>query len=555
MTADATRAERDRNSNRRGTGEELPKQRPAREGDPTRIPSIRNSLPPELVERLLSVIVTSSKPLTMTTYAPFTGESIAELPKTMPGDMRLAFDRARAAQGDWAARSLKERAAVCRTWHDLLLERRDQLMDLIQIETGKSRLHAFEEIMSGAVVARHYAHAASSYLRPRRRNGAIPLLTKTIETHRPIGAVGIITPWNYPLALAMSDIVPALLAGNAVVHMPDAQTALTALRLREIAVQAGIPGEAWQVVVGEGPVTGPALVDNADYIAFTGSTRTGRQVAQQAAMRLIGCSLELGGKNAMIVLDDADLNKAVAGAARACFASAGQLCLSIERLYVHYAIYDEFVQRFLTEIKALRLGSGLDFSADMGSLVSTRQLETVTMHVEDARAKGARVLTGGRRRPDVGPLFYEPTVLSGVRKPMTVCGEETFGPVVSLYEFRNEAEVIAIANDTSYGLNASLWTRDAKRAKEFAARLRVGSFNVNEGYAAAFGSPAAPMGGFGDSGLGRRHGSQGILRFTEAQTIAFQRVLPIAPWFGMSGKRWAGLMSRTLRLLKNARLR
>jgi succinate-semialdehyde dehydrogenase/glutarate-semialdehyde dehydrogenase len=278
-------------------------------------------------------------------------------------------------------------------------------------------------------------------------------------------------------------------------------------------------------------------------------------VAQAAASRLIGCSLELGGKNAMLVLDDADIEKAVSGAVRGCFSSAGQLCISIERIYVHYTKYDEFLSRFLTEVRAMRLGSGLDFTADMGSLTNTKQLENVTLHVEDAKAKGAKVLSGGRRRAEIGPLFYEPTVLGDVKGTMRVYGEETFGPVVSVYSFKNEGEAVTDANNTPYGLNASMWTRDHKRAREIARKLHAGTVNVNEAYAAAWGSVDSPMGGMGQSGLGRRHGAEGILRFTEAQTAARQRLLPIAPWFGMSEQKWGSLMLRSLKLLKVLRMK
>ena len=203
----------------------------------------------------------------------------------------------------------------------------------------------------------------------------------------------------------------------------------------------------------------------------------------------------------------------------------------------------------------MRLGSGLDYTADMGSLTNTKQLENVTLHVEDAKAKGAKVLSGGRRRADIGPLFYEPTVLGDVKDIMRVHSEETFGPVVSVYSFKTESEVVAEANNTKYGLNASVWTRDNKRAREIAAKLRTGTVNVNEAYGAAWGSVAAPMGGMGQSGLGRRHGAEGILRFTEAQTVARERLLPIAPWFGMSDQRWGALMLRSLKLLKTLRMK
>jgi succinate-semialdehyde dehydrogenase/glutarate-semialdehyde dehydrogenase len=532
-----------------------PAEAPAAHGRAENLATIRPHLPREFAARLVEQLTVGSHPQVVEVVAPLTGETIVELPQSGPGDVRHAFEKARSAQAAWAARPVGERAAVLRRLHDLLLDNTEHLLNLLQVETGKARLHAYEEIAVSASTARHYAHAARGYLKARRRLGALPLLTKTVEYRRPKGVVGVITPWNYPLALAAMDILPALVAGNAVVHKPDNQTVLSGVYLRQLAVQAGLPEELWQVVTGDGPVTGPAVVDHADYVAFTGSTRTGRQVAQQAAGRLIGCSLELGGKNAMIVFDDADLDKTVPGALRACYTSAGQLCISIERMYIHHSIYDQFVERFVTEVKALKLGSQLDYSADMGSLTNTKQLETVTQQVEDARLKGAKVLAGGRRRPDLGPLFYEPTVLTNVAEGMTLYTEETFGPVVSLYRFENEAEVVEAANDTRFGLSSSVWTRDGKRAQEAALRLHTGMVNVNEAYGAAFGSVAAATGGMGDSGLGRRSGADGIWRYTEVQTVARQTLMPIAPSFGLAPARYTRLLGSSLRVLKTLRLR
>ena len=240
---------------------------------------------------------------------------------------------------------------------------------------------------------------------------------------------------------------------------------------------------------------------------------------------------------------------------RGCFSSAGQLCISIERLYVHYTKYDEFLSRFLTEVRAMRLGSGLDYTADMGSLTNTKQLENVTLHVEDAKAKGAKVLAGGRRRAEVGPLFYEPTVLGELRTRCASIARRRSGRWCPCTPSRTRARLSRTANNTPYGLNASIWTRDGKRAREIARKLHTGTVNINEAYAAAWGSVGAPMGGMGQSGLGRRHGAEGILRFTEAQTTARQRLLPIAPWFGMSDQRWGTLMLRSLKLLKALRMK
>jgi len=505
-----------------------------------------------LVARLTGDVVGSGS---TACHTPFTGERLAVLPESTPGDVAEAFARAREAQRAWAARPVRERAAVLLRFHDLLLDRQSEVLDLVQLETGKARLHAHEEVQAVAVAARHYGRKAASYLRPRRHTGAFPVLTRVRELRHPRGVVGQIAPWNYPLELSVGDALPAFAAGNAVVMKPDTETALTALWARALLIEAGLPAGVWQVVIGEGPVIGPAVVDHADYVSFTGSTRTGREVAQRAAFRLVGCSLELGGKNAMLVLDDADPDRAAAGAVRGAFSSAGQLCISIERLYVHASVADAFLERFTARTRALRLGAALAYGADMGSLVSERQLRTVTHHVEDAVAKGARVLAGGRPRPDVGPLFHEPTVLEGVTPSMAVCEEETFGPVVSVYRFTDDEEAIALANATPYGLNASVWSGNGRRARAVAARLRAGTVNINEGYAAAYGSVQAPMGGMGESGLGRRHGAEGILKYTEAQTVAHQRVLPMAPSFGMDDERYAAFMTRSLRAMKTFRLR
>ncbi|HCA88445.1 MAG TPA: succinic semialdehyde dehydrogenase [Streptomyces sp.] len=507
---------------------------------------------PELVARLTRDVVGTGS---TANHTPFTGDRLAELPESTPADVATAFARAREAQRAWAAVPLRKRAAVLLRFHDLVLARQSEVLDLIQLETGKARLHAHEEVQAVAVAARHYGRKAPSYLRPRGHTGVVPTLTKVTELRQPRGVIGQIAPWNYPFELSVGDALPAFAAGNAVVMKPDTETALTALWARQLLIEAGLPEQVWQVVIGEGPVIGPAVVQHADYVSFTGSTRTGRGVAQSAAARLVGCSLELGGKNAMLVLRDADLDKAADGAVRGCFSSAGQLCISIERLYVHESVADDFLARFAARTKAMRLGSGLSYGADMGSLVSANQLETVSRHVDEAVAKGATLVAGGRPRPDIGPLFYEPTILDGVDAPMAVCAEETFGPVVSVYRFSDEDRAVDLANDTPYGLNASVWTKDGRRGRAVAARLRTGTVNVNESYAAGYGSVQSPMGGMGDSGLGRRHGSEGILKYTEAQTVAHQRLLPLAPSFGMDDEKYAAFMTLSLRAMKAIRLR
>ncbi|MFI8190695.1 succinic semialdehyde dehydrogenase [Streptomyces sp. NPDC085946] len=507
---------------------------------------------PELVAQLTKGVAGSGR---TANHTPFTGEKLADLPESTPEDVAGAFEAARAAQAVWARVPVRRRAAVLLRFHDLLLERQAEVLDLVQLETGKARLHAHEEVQAVAVAARHYGRKAPSYLGPKRHAGAVPALTRVTELRHPRGVVGQIAPWNYPLELSVGDALPAFAAGNAVVMKPDTETCLTALWARDLLIEAGLPADVFQVVIGDGPVVGPEVVRHADYVSFTGSTRTGREVAQGAAARLVGVSLELGGKNAMLVLEDADVEKAAAGAVRACFSSAGQLCISIERLFVHASVADAFLERFAARTRAMRLGNSLAYGADMGSLVGERQLETVRRHVAEAVDRGARVVAGGTARPDIGPYFYEPTILDGVEPSMAVCSEETFGPVVSVYRFTSEDEAVARANATPYGLNASVWTKDARRGRRVAARLRTGTVNVNEGYAPAYGSVQSPMGGMKDSGLGRRHGSEGILKYTEAQTVAHQRLLPMAPSLGMDDEQYAAFMTRSLRLMKAFRFR
>jgi succinate-semialdehyde dehydrogenase/glutarate-semialdehyde dehydrogenase len=514
-------------------------------------PAPRSPLDRALVDRLAALVTAAPDRPRQTSYAPFDGALIGEVPTGTAEDVQEAQRRARAAQRTWAARPLADRCAVLLRYHDLVLERQEQVLDVAQVETGKARISAFEELADVAATARYYAHTAARHLRPTRRQGALPVLTRAVEHHHPKGLVGIISPWNYPLTLAVSDAIPALLAGNGIVLKPDAQTPFTALMAVELLYEAGVPRELFQVVTGAGKVLGSPLIEGVDYLMFTGSTATGRIVAEQCARRLIGFSAELGGKNPMLVLADADLDKAVEGAVRACFSNSGQLCISVERMYVEDAVYDRFVPAFAERVKNMKLAAGLTWDAEMGSLVSQDQLDVVTRHVDDAVAKGARVLAGGKPRPDLGPLFYEPTVLEGVTDEMELARDETFGPVVAVARVRDADEAVERANDTCYGLNASVWS-SAKRGAEIATRIQAGTVNVNEAYAAAWASHDAPMGGMKDSGVGRRHGREGILKYTESQTVAVQRVLPIGPLPGLPVERYAKVMTAGLKALKRA---
>jgi succinate-semialdehyde dehydrogenase/glutarate-semialdehyde dehydrogenase len=518
--------------------------------DPGRDSTATYAVDPARARRLTARVVCAPRPKTVLTRTPMTGAPLASLPQSVPADVKVAYVAARAAQRSWSRMPMAHRARIFLRFHDLVLARQDEVLDLIQLESGKARVHAFEEVADTAIVSRHYARRAAGYLRPRRRQGAFPLLSQAVELRHPKGVVGIVGPWNYPLSMSITDAIPALLAGNAVVLRPDNQSALTALAAVALLDEAGLPEGVLQVALGDGPTVGSAVLDNADYVCFTGSTATGRSVAQRAGRRLIGASLELGGKNAMYVAYDANVAKAVQGALRACFSSAGQLCVSVERLYLHQSIAEEFLEAFVAATRSMRLSPDLTYGADMGSLASAAQLERVSAQVEDARSKGGRVLAGGRARPEIGPYFYEPTILTDVTAAMACRDDETFGPVVCVYRVNSDDEAILQANDSDFGLNASVWTRDVARGRRIAQSIKAGTVNINEGYAAAWGSVGAPMGGMNSSGLSRRHGIEGITKYTEPQNVTAQHIVGFTAPFGISDQRWSKILTLALSGMK-----
>ncbi|QVQ52991.1 succinate-semialdehyde dehydrogenase (NADP(+)) [Spiractinospora alimapuensis] len=516
-------------------------------------PDPRAGLPEGLATRLTRrVAATTRRPTTVT--APFTGAPLAELPQSSGEDIEAAFARAREAQAAWARVAPALRVKPFLRFSDLVLRRQREILDILQWETGKARRHAFEEVYDAAAATLYYARRAPAMLRPRRVTGAMPVATRAEVNHHPKGVVSVITPWNYPLTLPLADAVPALLAGNAVIAKPDTQTALSALWAMDLLEECGLPQNLWIPVVGEPADIGEALVDSADHVAFTGSTTAGATIAERCGARLIGCSAELGGKNPMVVRADADVERTVRGTLRAAFSNAGQLCIAAERLYVHESIHDRFVDRLASAVAGMELNSRFDFSADMGSLTYARQLDRTDEHVRDAVARGAEVLAGGHARPDLGPLFYAPTVLAGVGPEMASCRAETFGPLLAVAPFADDEEAVAMANDSDLGLNASVWTRDETRGRLLAARIQAGTVNVNDGYGAAFASYGGPMGGMKRSGLGRRHGPEGLLRFTEPQTVATQRLLALDGTPVFDPETWTKVMTRAGHWMRRLRL-
>jgi succinate-semialdehyde dehydrogenase/glutarate-semialdehyde dehydrogenase len=521
---------------------------PAGDPGPTRTLSLREDMPTGLIDRLLSCVLATGGQ-TETTRAPFTGEELITYPISSEADVEEAFARARAAQKLWAQRPVAERARIIGQIHHEAFARQDELMDLLQIEAGKARYDAFAEAAAVAVYARYISRTAPKVLGRHARQGVVPIVTKAYEVRHPRGVVGLVTAWNYPAVFAASDGYSALVGGNAVVHRPDVQAALSAIWVRDLAVEAGLPEDLWQVVLGPGRSIGTAIVDRADAVAFTGSTAAGRAVAGRTGPRLIYTALELGGKNPFIVLADAEIDRAVEAVIRACFINAGQTCVGPERILVDRSVYADFRTRLVARVERIRMGSGLTFGYEMGCLIDATQLASVSAQVEDAVAKGATVLTGGRPRPDLGPTFYSPTVLEGVAPEMELCASETFGPVVALYPFDSVDEAVEMANDTEYGLHAVLWTRNTRAGTRIAERIQAGTVEINDGIVATWGSADVLQGGMKASGMGRRNGKYGILRFTEPQSIVIQRLHGIHPPGSMTHELFTAVMTHSFKAL------
>jgi len=512
------------------------------------------SLTPEFLDGLVKRVPGSTGNTWKLTEV-YTGDLLVELPQSSEQDVVEAYAAARAAQQIWGSWSVKKRLGVMKKFHRLVIDNQMLITDLIQAESGKNRRMAFEETCDIPMGTSHYIKRAPKLLKDRKHAGPVPFLSSSTEVRRPKGVVAIIAPWNFPFATGVSDTIPALIAGNGVVLKPDNKTALSPLLGIQLLEEAGIPKGLVQVVCGEGPDVGGPMLANADYVMFTGSTATGRLIGELAGKNLIGACLELGGKNPMLVLEDANVDEAVHAAIFGSFGNSGQICMHIERLYIHDSIYDEFRDKFVAETKAMNVGAAYDFLPDMGSLVSVDQKDRVVSHVEDAKAKGATVLTGGQARPDLGPAFFEPTVLEGVTKDMLAGETETFGPVVGLYRFKTEDEGIALANDTDYGLNASVWGKDIDNAMRVVRRIDSGNVNINDILATAYASKGTPSGGLKQSGVGARHGDQGLLKYTDAQNIGVLKKQVMEPQGKQTYDAYAKQTQTSLKLMRKTRLR
>jgi succinate-semialdehyde dehydrogenase / glutarate-semialdehyde dehydrogenase len=499
------------------------------------------------IPNLLAHLPESSDQVTIVN--PATGKKIYDLPQLSVGQVAKAVADARLAQPSFAAMPVKERAAALFRLHDLLLNNQDKLMDLLQLETGKARSHAFEEVAGSLGSTRYFAKIAPKVLKKQITNSGVPFVTRSYVTYSPVGVVGVITPWNYPLALQMLDVLPALAAGNTVVQKADNQTALVSLYARKLAVEAGIPASAWTIVVGDGASVGNAITDSVDYVAFTGSTKTGKIVAERASKRLIGYSLELGGKNPLIILPGAKLGDAAEKVIAGAFGNSGQLCVSIERVYVPNSQKAAFETELATRVNSLQIGKSDNFQMDMGALTGVNQLKRVKEYVSDAVSKGAKVLAGAKALPELGPYFYAPTVMTNIKPEMRLAREEVFGPFIAVVGYDSIDEAVELANDTEFGLNASV-VGPVKLAEKVANRLMAGSVNINEGFRASMASIDSPMGGMKQSGVGRRNGHYGLLRFTEARTVGIATGLLNFPSRAKQYNKMAPLMNALAKVMK-----
>jgi acyl-CoA reductase-like NAD-dependent aldehyde dehydrogenase len=484
---------------------------------------------------------------------PATGETITTVPQLSADDVRALVARAREAQPGWEALGFEGRARIFLRAQKWVLDNSERIIDVIVSETGKTYEDAqLAEVSYAANAFGFWAKSAPEYLADERVRSANLFVkgARLVVRYAPLGVVGVIGPWNYPLTNSFGDCIPALAAGNAAVLKPAEKTPLTSLLMAEMLAECGMPENVFGVATGKGTVAGTALIDEVDYVMFTGSTETGKKIMARAAETLTPVGLELGGKDPMIVLSDADLDRAANAAVFYSMQNGGQTCISVERVYVEEPVYDEFVAKVGEKARKLRQGRPAGpGSVDVGAVTFAPQVETIDEHVKDAVAKGAKLVAGGHAHTEGGGRFYEPTVLVDVDHTMKCMTEETFGPTLPIMRVRDADEAVRLANDSPYGLAGSVFTKDVRRGEEIARRVESGAVCVNDAMI-NYSALELPMGGWKASGLGSRHGANGIRKYCAQQTLLIKRLAPkkdihMYPYRSVTTR----LLGRALRLL------
>ncbi len=458
---------------------------------------------------------------TLPSINPATGEVLAHFERTPASQLPEIISRARIAQSVWAKLPIRNRCEKLRGLRDRIMASRKELADAVVRESGKPRVEAlFADIFVALDSAEYWSRNAASALRTRRvpHHSTAAKAKRGYLAYDPLGVIAIISSWNYPLAIPLSQIIPAVAAGNAVVCKTSDFTPQCGALIEKLFIDAGFPNDLVKIVQGGGEV-GQALIDaSPDKVLFTGSVATGRRVAEACAKRLIPSVLELGGKDAMIVLADADLEVASSAAVWGGYTNCGQVCLSVERLFVEQASAEKFIALCVEKTKKLRTGAGSDPATDVGPLIRPEHVRRMIDLVEDAVSRGAKLLCGGSPRPELGPNFFEPTVIAGVDSSMKLFQEETFGPILAIQVVGNVREAITRANDSPFALAASIWTKNKSRGMALAVELRAGAVMVNDAIS-YFGIAEAPHGGCGASGWGRTHGKAGLLEMVQMKYI------------------------------------
>lgn len=473
-----------------------------------------------------------------TTFNPATGKEIARIKTFSPAEVLAAVEASRAVWQVWRITPFAERSRIVMRAREIILEEMDEIARLISDEMGKPVAEGFSaEIVPVLDLMQYFARKTEKLLKPRKVDiGLLGLMGRTSKiVYQPLGVVAIISPWNFPFSIPLGEVVMALMAGNTVVLKPSELTPLVGKKIAEIFEKAGLPKDVLQVVTGDGR-TGAALVDAApDKIMFTGSVETGKKIAENAAKSLTPVVLELGGKDPMIVFADADLEKASSAAVWGAFTNSGQACSSVERLYVEQTVAAKFTELVVKKTQALRQSVGSEETTDVGSMITEDQLKIVEDHVRDFLLSGAEILTGGERNSKFEGTFFEPTVITGADNSMRGMREETFGPTLPIAVFEDEKEAVSLANDTDFGLTASVWTGDISKGKRVAEKIRAGTVTVNE-VLYTHGIGQTPWGGFKNSGYGRTHGLEGLMELVAPQHIHVNRFtfVPDVWWFGYS---------------------